>query len=42
MHGRDVGGRDIPHSKVEGFSSSSQNVFDTGKISVGTLNIRKD
>lgn len=42
MHGYDLGGVDIPYSKVEGFSSTARNVFDTEKVSVGASNMRND
>ena len=40
MNGFDCGGCDIPYSSVEGYSSTSRNVFDTSMVPIGSADIR--
>ena len=42
MNGFDSGGCDLPCSSVEGYSSSSRNIFDTAKIKIGSSDMRED
>ena len=41
MHGRDMGGKDIPYAAFEGYSSAARGILDLSYIPVGASNIKE-